>query len=122
MLSGHLARKFGKSLFDLGKTCILNAKAQADNLSPFLINGVTLDLTGEANDYTGKGLSGGTIIVKPSKEFVGPAKDNIIVGNTVLYGATSGKAFFWCRGERFCVDFPEPRLLWKGSAIMAVSI
>ena len=74
-----------------------------------------MDLTGEANDYTGKGLSGGTIIVKPSKEFVGPAKDNIIVGNTVLYGATSGKAFFsGVAGERFCVRLSEPRLLSKG--------
>jgi hypothetical protein len=51
------------------------------------------DLIGDANDYTGKGLSGGRIVVRPSLEF-GEAHDNIIVGNTVLYGATSGEAFF----------------------------
>jgi glutamate synthase (NADPH) large chain len=61
-------------------------------------------LAGEANDYTGKGMSGGTISVRPGPGATFKAEDNIIVGNTSLYGATSGKAFFRGKaGERFCV-------------------
>ncbi|MBS0468825.1 MAG: glutamate synthase subunit alpha [Proteobacteria bacterium] len=70
----------------------------------FLCNGITLNLTGEANDYTGKGLSGGRLIVRPSHEFRGDSTANTIVGNTVMFGATSGQAFFaGVAGERFAV-------------------
>jgi glutamate synthase domain-containing protein 3 len=70
----------------------------------FLAHGVTLDLTGQANDYVGKGLSGGKIIVKPNAGFKGDPIENIIVGNTVMYGATSGESYFrGVAGERFCV-------------------
>ena len=70
----------------------------------FLCKGVTLYLIGDANDYTGKGLSGGRVVVRPSIDFRGDAHENIIVGNTVLYGATSGEAFFsGVAGERFGV-------------------
>ncbi|HVL76311.1 MAG TPA: glutamate synthase subunit alpha, partial [Noviherbaspirillum sp.] len=70
----------------------------------FLAHGITLDLVGEGNDYVGKGLSGGRIIVRPNTEFRGWAVDNIIVGNTVLYGAISGEAFInGVAGERFAV-------------------
>jgi glutamate synthase (NADPH/NADH) large chain len=66
--------------------------------------GITLYLIGEANDYTGKGLSGGRIAVRPSLDFRGTATQNIIVGNTVMYGATSGEAYFsGVAGERFAV-------------------
>ena len=66
--------------------------------------GVTLELTGEGNDYVGKGLSGGRIIIKPSKDFRGNTQENIIVGNTVMYGAIAGDAFYsGVGGERFCV-------------------
>ena len=69
-----------------------------------LANGITLDLTGEGNDYVGKGLSGGHIIIRPHADFRGRRDENIIVGNTVLYGATSGLAHFsGVAGERFCV-------------------
>jgi glutamate synthase (NADPH/NADH) large chain len=65
---------------------------------------VTLDLVGEGNDYVGKGLSGGRIIVRPHAGFRGEALHNIIVGNTVLYGATEGEAYFaGVAGERFAV-------------------
>jgi len=65
---------------------------------------VTLDLVGEGNDYVGKGLSGGRIIIRPNTEFRGWAVDNIICGNTVLYGAISGEAFInGVAGERFAV-------------------
>ena len=70
----------------------------------FLCKGVTLNLTGEANDYTGKGLSGGRVIVRPSHEFRGESVRNTIVGNTVMFGATRGEAFFaGVAGERFAV-------------------
>jgi glutamate synthase (NADPH/NADH) large chain len=70
----------------------------------FLAKGITLYLIGEANDYTGKGLSGGRIAVRPSLDFRGTATQNIIVGNTVMYGATSGEAYFsGVGGERFAV-------------------
>jgi glutamate synthase (NADPH) large chain len=70
----------------------------------FLAAGITIDLVGEGNDYVGKGLSGGRIIVRPNTEFRGWAVDNIIIGNTVLYGAISGEAFFnGVAGERFAV-------------------
>ena len=65
---------------------------------------MTRELTGEGNDYVGKGLSGGRIIIKPSPDFRGDTQHNIIVGNTVLYGATDGQAFFaGVSGERFAV-------------------
>ncbi len=70
----------------------------------FLCKGITLNLTGEANDYTGKGLSGGRVIVRPSHEFRGESVRNTIVGNTVMFGATRGEAFFaGVAGERFAV-------------------
>jgi len=70
----------------------------------FLARGVTLDLSGEANDYVGKGLCGGRIIIKPPRAFKGAPGENIIVGNTVLYGAIEGEVFFrGVAGERFCV-------------------
>ncbi|MCX8517096.1 MAG: glutamate synthase subunit alpha, partial [Rhodoferax sp.] len=70
----------------------------------FLCKGITLYLIGDANDYTGKGLSGGRVVVRPSIDFRGEATRNTIVGNTVMYGATSGEAFFsGVAGERFAV-------------------
>jgi glutamate synthase (NADPH) large chain len=70
----------------------------------FLCKGITLNITGEANDYTGKGLSGGRLIVRPSHEFRGVSTANTIVGNTVMFGATRGEAFFsGVAGERFAV-------------------
>ncbi len=70
----------------------------------FLCKGITLNLTGEANDYTGKGLSGGRLVVRPSHEFRGESVRNTIVGNTVMFGATTGEAFFsGVAGERFAV-------------------
>ena len=70
----------------------------------FLARGITLDLVGEGNDYVGKGLSGGRIIVRPTNDFRGKSDENIIVGNTVMYGAIEGEAFFsGVAGERFAV-------------------
>ena len=70
----------------------------------FLAGGVTMELEGDANDYVGKGLSRGRLIVYPPRESTFVAEDNILVGNVVLYGATGGQAFFRGRSaERFCV-------------------
>jgi glutamate synthase (NADPH/NADH) large chain len=70
----------------------------------WLAHGVTLDLVGDANDYVGKGISGGRIIVRPPENAPRAANENIIVGNTVLYGAISGEAYFsGVGGERFAV-------------------
>ena len=70
----------------------------------FLVKGLTFDLIGDANDYTGKGLSGGRIAVRPSIEFRGDAERNIIVGNTALYGAILRRGLLpWRGGERFAV-------------------
>jgi glutamate synthase (NADPH/NADH) large chain/glutamate synthase (ferredoxin) len=74
------------------------------SFAAWLAPGVELTLVGDANDYTGKGLSGGTVAVRPPDEVTFAAEDNVIVGNTVLYGATAGKAFFrGLAGERFAV-------------------
>jgi len=82
----------------------------------FLCSGITLYLIGEANDYTGKGLSGGRVVVRPSLDFRGVAAQNIIVGNTVMYGATRGEAFFaGVGGERFAVRLSGATAVVEGT-------
>ena len=82
----------------------------------FLCKGITLYLIGEANDYTGKGLSGGRVVVRPSLDFRGAAAQNIIVGNTVMYGATTGEAFFaGVAGERFAVRLSGATAVVEGT-------
>jgi glutamate synthase (NADPH) large chain len=82
----------------------------------FLTRGITLYLIGDANDYTGKGLSGGRVIVRPSIDFRGEASRNIIVGNTVMYGATTGEAFFsGVAGERFAVRLSGATAVVEGT-------
>jgi glutamate synthase (NADPH) large chain len=74
------------------------------SFAAFLTKGITFELTGEGNDYVGKGLCGGRIVIKPPQAFRGIPHDNIIAGNTVMYGATSGESYFnGVAGERFCV-------------------
>jgi len=82
----------------------------------FLCNGITLYLIGDANDYTGKGLSGGRVVVRPSIDFRGDATKNIIVGNTVMFGATAGEAFFsGVAGERFAVRLSGASAVIEGT-------
>ena len=104
MLSGEVARRYGHQ--GLPEDCIhiqLNGTA-GQSFAAFLAAGITLDLVGQANDYVGKGLSGGRVIVRPTNEFQGASHENMIVGNTVLYGAVEGEAFFsGVAGERFAV-------------------
>ena len=104
MLSGEIARRYGHSGLPDDTIYIKTRGNGGQSFGAFLASGVTLELAGEANDYTGKGLSGGRIIVYPPAESPIKADDNIIVGNTVLYGAVSGEVFFsGVGGERFCV-------------------
>ncbi|PQA76261.1 glutamate synthase-related protein [Rhodoferax sp. TS-BS-61-7] len=82
----------------------------------FLTRGITLYLIGDANDYTGKGLSGGRVVVRPSIDFRGDAIRNTIVGNTVMYGATTGEAFFsGVGGERFAVRLSGATAVVEGT-------
>jgi glutamate synthase (NADPH/NADH) large chain len=104
MLSGEVAKKYGHlGLPDDTIHIQLNGTA-GQSFAAFLARGITLDLVGDANDYVGKGLSGGRVVVRAPHEFRGDASQNIIVGNTVLYGAIEGEAFFnGVAGERFAV-------------------
>jgi glutamate synthase (NADPH/NADH) large chain len=104
MLSGEVAKKYGHEGLPDDTIHIQLQGTAGQSAGAFLAHGITLDLVGEGNDYVGKGLSGGRIIVRPNTEFRGRAVDNIICGNTVLYGAIAGEAFFnGVAGERFAV-------------------
>jgi glutamate synthase (NADPH/NADH) large chain len=104
MLSGEVAKRYGHAGLPDDTIHIQLQGTAGQSAAAFLAAGITLDLVGEGNDYVGKGLSGGRVIVRPNTEFRGWAVDNIIVGNTVLYGAISGEAFFnGVAGERFAV-------------------
>ena len=104
ILSGEVARRYGsKGLPDDTVRIHLNGSA-GQSLGAFLAKGITLTLEGDANDYVGKGLSGGHVIVYPPRESKFAPEENIIIGNVALYGATSGEAFFnGVAGERFAV-------------------
>ena len=104
MLSGKVAAKYGDhGLAD--DTIIVHLKGTAgQSFGAFLAGGITFDLSGEANDYIGKSLSGGKLIVYPSKDFTGNSYENTICGNTCFYGATSGEAYVsGVSGESFAV-------------------
>jgi|1186.fasta_scaffold00199_3 glutamate synthase (NADPH/NADH) large chain len=104
ILSGEVARRYGSAgLPDNTLRIHLNGSA-GQSLGAFLAKGITITLEGEANDYVGKGLSGGRIIVYPPKDSSFAPEENIIIGNVALYGATSGEVFFnGVAGERFAV-------------------
>jgi glutamate synthase domain-containing protein 2/glutamate synthase domain-containing protein 1/glutamate synthase domain-containing protein 3 len=104
MLSGEIARRYGSAGFPDDTVHIQLSGSAGQSMGAFLAKGVTLTLEGDANDYVGKGLSGGKIIVYPPRGSSFAPEKNIIVGNVVLYGATSGEAFFnGMAGERFAV-------------------
>jgi glutamate synthase (NADPH/NADH) large chain len=104
MLSGEVAKRYGHAGLPDDTIHIQLQGTAGQSAAAFLAHGITLDLVGEGNDYVGKGLSGGRIIVRPNTEFRGWAVNNIIIGNTVLYGAIAGEAFFnGVAGERFAV-------------------
>ena len=104
MLSGEVARKYGHAGLETD-TIQLKLKGSAgQSLGAFLARGITIELEGGGNDYVGKGLSGGQIIIYPAKSGNFAPEQNIIVGNTVLYGAVEGECYFrGVAGERFAV-------------------
>jgi glutamate synthase (NADPH/NADH) large chain len=104
MLSSEVARRYGHQGLPDDTIHIQLQGAAGQSFGAFLARGITLDLVGDANDYTGKGLSGGRVIVRSPNDFRGFGPEHIIVGNTVLYGAIAGEAFFnGVAGERFAV-------------------
>ena len=104
MLSGEIARLYGSEGLPDDTIQVQLTGSAGQSFGAFLARGVTLTLEGDANDYAGKGLSGGRLVVYPPKTSTFAAEENILVGNVVLYGATSGEAFFnGMAGERFAV-------------------
>jgi len=104
MLSGEIAKQHGHSGLPDDSIHIKAHGTAGQSLGAFLAKGVTIELSGEGNDYVGKGLSGGRIIIYPPAESPIIAEENIIVGNTVLYGAIAGECYFrGVAGERFAV-------------------
>ena len=104
MLSGEVARRYGHAGLPDNTIAIRLTGTAGQSFGAWLAHGVTLELTGDGNDYVGKGLSGGRVIVRQPAHVNREATENIIVGNTVLYGAIAGEAFFnGVAGERFAV-------------------
>ncbi len=104
MLSGTIAQRYGHAGLPDDTLHIRLAGSAGQSFGAFLARGVTLDLHGEANDYVGKGLSGGRIIIQPPVQSRRRAEDQMIVGNTVLYGAIAGECYVrGVAGERFAV-------------------
>ncbi|WP_370154548.1 glutamate synthase large subunit [Ferrovibrio sp.] len=105
-LSSHLVRKFGMTGLKAGHITVRLTGSGGQSLGAFAVQGLKLEVFGDANDYVGKGLSGGMIVVRPppSSPLMPKTNDNTIIGNTVLYGATGGKLFAAGQaGERFAV-------------------
>jgi len=115
MLSGELIRQRPEGLPD--HTLFIQMEGTGgQSFGAFLAQGITLYLIGDSNDYTGKGLSGGRVVIRPSIEFRGDATKNIIAGNTALYGATSGEAYFrGVAGERFAVRLSGASAVVEGT-------
>jgi glutamate synthase domain-containing protein 3 len=104
MLGGEIARRYGSAGLPTETIHFRFNGSAGQSFGAFVPHGVTLELEGEANDYVGKGLSGGHIIVYPPKTSSFLPEDSILVGNVVLYGATAGEVFFsGMAGERFAV-------------------
>ena len=104
MFSGHLAKTFGLEGLKEDKVSINLKGTAGQSFGAFLSKGVTIKLLGEGNDYVGKGLCGGKLIIMPPKDSKIVPSESIIVGNTVLYGAISGQCYFrGIAGERFAV-------------------
>ncbi|GBG13740.1 glutamate synthase (NADPH/NADH) large chain [Novimethylophilus kurashikiensis] len=104
MLSHEVAKRHGHDGLPDDTITVKLTGTAGQSFAAFLAHGITFDLVGEGNDYVGKGLCGGKIIIRKPQAFRGQPADNIIVGNTVMYGATTGESYFsGVAGERFCV-------------------
>jgi glutamate synthase (NADPH/NADH) large chain len=104
MLSHHIAKRFGHEGLPQDTIQITLHGTAGQSFAAFLAQGISMELIGEGNDYVAKGLCGGRVVIKPPKAFKARSHENIIVGNTVMYGATTGESYFsGVAGERFCV-------------------
>ncbi len=104
MLSGEIARRYGAAGLPDETIHVTFHGSAGQSFGAFLEHGVTFSLEGDANDYLGKGLSGGKIVVRPPRSSIFAPEANIIAGNTLLYGATAGEVYICGQvGERFCV-------------------
>jgi glutamate synthase domain-containing protein 2/glutamate synthase domain-containing protein 1/glutamate synthase domain-containing protein 3 len=103
MLGAEVTRRYGAQGLPDDTIHITLSGSAGQSIGAFLPSGITLELIGDANDYVGKGLSGGRVVVKPPEDVLFLPEDHVIAGNTLLYGATSGEVFLRGRvGERFC--------------------
>ncbi|MCW5729793.1 MAG: glutamate synthase large subunit [Alphaproteobacteria bacterium] len=114
-LSSHLVRKFGMDGLLPGHVTVRLRGSAGQSLGAFAVQGLKLEVFGDANDYVGKGLSGGTIVVRPMPSSRLVSNENTIIGNTVLYGATGGKLFAAGQaGERFAVRNSGAQVVVEG--------
>jgi glutamate synthase domain-containing protein 2/glutamate synthase domain-containing protein 1/glutamate synthase domain-containing protein 3 len=103
LLGSEVTRRYGAQGLPTDTIHITLTGSAGQSLGAFLPPGITLDMVGDANDYVGKGLSGGRVIVRPDEDVLFIPEDNVIAGNTLVFGATSGQVFLRGRvGERFC--------------------
>ncbi|MBN9345501.1 MAG: glutamate synthase large subunit [Devosia sp.] len=104
MLGGAVAKRYGHAGLPEDTIAVSLSGTAGQAFGAFLTHGITFDLVGEANDYVGKGLSGGRLVVRPSEKSAAKPEDSIVIGNTALYGATEGECYFrGIAGERFGV-------------------
>jgi glutamate synthase (NADPH/NADH) large chain/glutamate synthase (ferredoxin) len=116
MLSSAIAKKYGPEGLPEDTISIKFTGSAGQSFGAFLAKGITLTLEGESNDYIGKGLSGGKIVVFPPKNIMYSPEETILIGNTSLYGATQGEAYFYgMAGERFAVRNSGARAVVEGA-------
>ncbi|HSG66571.1 MAG TPA: glutamate synthase large subunit, partial [Gammaproteobacteria bacterium] len=115
MLSHTIVKVWGERGLPYDTVHVKLRGSAGQSFGAFLAKGVTLELEGDSNDYVGKGLSGGRLIIYPPKESIFVPEENVLIGNVALYGATSGRAFFRGRAaERFCVRNSGARAVIEG--------
>ena len=115
MLTNTVVNKWGERGLPIDTIHVKFDGSAGQSFGAFLCRGITLELEGDSNDYVGKGLSGGRLIVYPPKVSSFVAEENVIIGNVALYGATGGRAFFRGRAaERFCVRNSGARAVVEG--------
>src|SRR4051812_41931291 len=115
-LSSRITRRFGMAGLRPGPVTVRLRGSAGQSLGAFAVQGLKLEVLGDANDYVGKGLSGGTIVVRPVPSSPLVTNHNTIIGNTVLYGATAGRLFAAGQaGERFAVRNSGADVVIEGS-------
>ena len=116
MLSGEISRRYGESALPEDTINCTFTGTAGQSFGAFLVKGITFRLEGDSNDYIGKGLSGGKIIVVPPAGSLFKPEENIIIGNTTFYGATNGEAYIrGVAGERFCVRNSGAKAVVEGT-------